>query len=102
MINTSANASFSNKDILGDTSGIWATLEQKYKEEEGDHNASMYDLYMMIAYAASGTSALTHLINSCPYVKLVDEELVISLDVYVWPSVMTLDYQLSCAIGEKW
>ena len=98
MINTSANASFSSKDILGNTSGIWATLEQEYKEK--DYNASMHDLYMMLAFAASGTSALTHLINSCPYAKLVDEELVISLDVYVWPSAMSLDYQLSCTIGE--
>lgn len=78
---------------------IWARLEQEYKPS-GRDMATPFDLYQMLARARSGKSAMTYVGDSCPYIEFGEDEAVVSLDFFVWPSSLSMQYSLKADHGE--
>jgi hypothetical protein len=95
MTNQSVSVGFSSASST--SSDIWATLEQEY--DGSDNEASLTDLYHMLAYGRAGTSSLEYLIRTCPYVTITEEEVTITLNVYVWPHSLDLEYDITCTEG---
>ena len=96
-MNNSISVTFSADSSRSDKN-FWASLEQEYKKEI-ETGATMSDMRMAASYARAGESALSYLIDSCPYITIDGNNVVVSLDVFVWPSSMKLDYAITSAVG---
>ena len=84
------------KDV--NTSTTWARLEQEYVADS-TKSANLSDLYQMRARAMSGVSALEYIYEQCPYARIADGVLTVTLDFYVWLSGLDIQYQLSITGG---
>ena len=94
-MNTVASASFSKTSYSSDS--VWATLEQVYQSKENE--ATLSDVFNLLAYGRAGISSLEYLLNTCKYVSIVDDMLVVSLDVRVWPHDLGLEYTITSTEG---
>lgn len=76
----------------------WAHIEQKYKTEL-EKEANIHDVRNMLDLAKNGISPYQYISDECPYMTIDGDTVIISLDFYVWPSMLNLKYDLSTEFG---
>jgi len=77
---------------------IWVRLTQEDVPAAADE-ATLRDLYQMLAAAMAGESAYEYVYDSCPYVVIVDGVVRITLPFFTWPSDPGLAYDLTASYG---
>ncbi len=87
-----------NLDRSTSVGSNWLNLEQEYKPKDSD-SATIGDLSQMLNLGKAGQSAFRYITDVCPYAVVFGDVITISLDFYVWPSAIDLNYNLAADLG---
>lgn len=82
-----------------DAASVWLRLEQE-AVPLSLRNATLVDMVQMFNRAVSGLSARSYQVDKCQAATIrSDGTIVITLDIFVWPSALDLPYTLDLSYG---